>query len=405
VRSHFINTQLLSAAGIRLILALFFIYMLLLGLVSFAVPLYSLELGASQVVLGVIVGAFRLSGILLSIPSSVLSNRSGRRMMILISFFLCAAGGTLDWLARSCLWLIAGQILIGLADVFFTVSGMTYLSELSPEGKQGEVQGLGFGIMGLGSITGSVLGGYMIRSMGFQPTFLFVILLGSLGFALSCRLQKTRPSVTQQKRLFEEILSAHRGALELIRHNAAVLLAILVTLSGTIGWMSIGSTFYLEYVHHLGFPPDIIGLLNALRTGAGTLSRFSFAAVSNGIGVISAALSGIAVGGLTLAMTPFLSSFLLLATVGFLGAIADGLWMPGVFTIVADSTDRDQRALAVALVNIAWAFAGTVTPPILGRIAERTALSATFWVAGPLSIVLAILLYIWKRKAVSSEFI
>ena len=392
--------QLVSGIGIKLVLALLFLHMLLIGMTQLVVPLYSLALGASQVDLGIIVGAFGAAGILLSIPSSVLSDYLGRRTMIAVSFVFWIGAGVVSLLAPPFSWLAWAQILVGLADICFGISGITYLTEITPQGKHVEVQSLGSGLMGLGLVAGPVLGGYIGQFASFQQVFVLVILLGILGLALSYRLPIVQLPVGQGAFL-EQLIQSHRGALKLIQGNQLVRLAILLTLLGTMSWMTVGPSFYVAYLNHLRLSPEVIGLLTTLRASAGTLARFGFAFLANRIGVVIATLSGFAVGGLALMMTPFLTAVPILALVGCLGEAVDRLRIPGIYTMIADSTDQGSRSLAVALVAVAWAVASTIMPPILGLIAERISLPATFLVAGPLAVLSAILLYAWNRRRAS----
>ena len=396
-----LTMHLFSGIGIKLILALLSLHMLLLGMTQLVVPLYSLALGASQVDLGIIIGALGVAGILLSIFSSVLSDYLGRRTMIFVSFLLWIGVGAVGLLAPPFLWLAWGQLLIGLADLFLWISGIAYLTELTPPGKHAAIQSLGSGVMGVGIVVGPALGGHIGQFAGFQQVFVLVILLGILGLVLSYRLPSAKRPTLERRAFLKQLILSHQAALELLRGSRPTLLAISVTSLGTISWMIVGGSFYLAYLNDLGLSPEVMGLLTTLRASAGMLAGFCFAFLANHIGVVIATLSGFAIGGLALAMTPFLTTVPLLALVGCLGGAADRLRMPGISTIIADGTEQGSRALALALINLSWAATSTVMPPILGLIAERISLSATFLIAGPFAVLSAILLYSWNRRRTS----
>ena len=393
--------KLLSGTNIKVVLALLFLHMLLIGMTQLVVPLYSLALGASRIELGIIVGALGVAGILLSILSSVLSDCLGRRRMILASFLLWIGTGAMGLLGSSLPWLAWVQILVGLADVCFFVAGIAYLTEITSPGKHAEMQTISTGLMGLGMIAGPALGGHISRVGGFRSAFGLVALLGTLGVALSYRLPEMTDPTGKRGTFLEQVVLHHRDALLLLRENGPVRLAILLTLLGTASWMAVGPSFYVAYLTTLGLSPEIIGLLTTLRASAGTLARFGFAFLSNHIGVVIATLSGFAIGAVALTMTPFLTAVPLLAIVGCLGEAADRLRIPGIYTLVADGTGQRNRAIGVALVNLSWAVASAVTPTVLGLIAERISLPATFLVVGPFAFLSAILLYACERRAAS----
>ncbi len=384
--------------GSTLILAILFLHMSLLGMTQLVVPLYSLSLGASEVVLGIITGAFGVAGILLSIVSSVLSDYLGRRPMILVSFVFWIGVGVSSLLAPPFPWLVGSQILAGMADLCLWVAAMVYLTEVTPQGRHAEIMSWSGGLMSLGMIVGPALGGLVARLVGFQSALVLVVLLGILGLVLSYKLPKIMLPTAERRTFLKQVFLSHRGAFVLVRKNRPVRMAILVMILGTASWMAVGRSFYVAYLNHLGFSTEVIGLLTTLRAGATTVAQFGFAFLSNRLGVIAVTLSGVAIGGLALTLTPFLTTAPILALVGCVGNGADRLRNPGMFTLIAEGTDQDSRALAVALLNTAWATTTTVLPPVLGVVAERTALAATFLLVGPLVAISSVLLYVRNRR-------
>ena len=393
------NKRLFPGIGSTLILTILFLHMLLLGMTQLVVPLYSLSLGASEVVLGVITGAFGVAGILLSIVSSVLSDYLGRRSMILVSFVFWIGVGVLNLLAPPFLWLVGGQVLVGMADLCLWVAAMAYLTSVTPQGRHAEIMSWGGGLMGLGRAVGPGIGGIVARLVGFQPAFMLVVLLGVLGLVISYKLPSTKLPAAERGAFLERLSLSHRRALGLVRGNRPMRMVVLVMMLGTASWVAVGCSFYVAYLTHLGLSTEVIGLLTTLRAGATTVAQFGFAFLANRLGVVVTTLSGVAIGGLALTLTPFLTTAPVLALVGCLGNGADRLRNPGMFTLIAESTDPDSRSLAFALLNMAWAATTTVLPPVLGLIAERTTLSVTFLLVGPLVAASSILLYVWNRRA------
>lgn len=393
-----LNGPLFSGIGSRLILAILFLHMLLIGMTQLVVPLYSLSLGVSEVVLGVITGAFGVAGILLSVLSSVLSDYLGRRPIISISFVFWIGVGVLSLLAPPFPWLVGSQILAGIADLCLWIAAMAYLTEVTPQGRHVEIMSWGSGLMGLGMIVGPALGGLVARLVGFQSALMLVILLGILGLVLSYKLPKIKLPTVERRTFLEQLFLSHRGAFVLVRKNRPVRMAILVMILGTASWMAVGRSFYVAYLNHLGFSTEVIGLLTTLRAGATTVAQFGFAFLANRLGVVVVTLSGVAIGGLALTLTPFLTTAPILALVGCVGNGADRLRNPGMFTLIAEGTDQDSRALTVALLNTAWATTTTVLPPVLGVVAERTTLAVTFLLVGPFVAISSVLLYIRNRR-------
>ncbi len=320
--------------------------------------------------------------------------------MISVSFVFWIGAGAVSLLAPPFLWLVCGQILVGVADLCLWVAAMTYLTEIAPQGKPVKLLSLGTGMMGLGLMVGPAVGGLVGRYLivGIQPAFILVVLLGILGLILSHRLPSTRLAFVERGAFLKQLHLSHRDAIMLVRRSRPVRMAMLVMMLGTASWMAVGRSFYLTYLNHLGFSTEVIGLLTTLRASAMTLAQFGFAFVANYLGTIVTTLAGLAVGGLALMLTPFLTTAPVLALVGCVGSGADRLRSPGMFTMVAEGTDQESRALAVALLNVAWATTQTGLPPLLGMIVERTTLSVSFLLVGPLVAIFSIVLYVWNRR-------
>jgi len=384
--------------GQKLILAILFLHFLLLGMTQLIEPLYALKLGVTEVVLGIVSGAFGVAGIFLSISSGALSNHLGQRKVIIISSVFWVSVGLLSMLAPPIPWLVAAQLLVGIADLFLWIAAMSYLTSSTPLGEHTKTMSLASALMGLGMVMGPLLGGFIARHFGFRLAFIFVVLISLLGLILAYKLPDVRSATVKQSRFIKRLVNTHRSAWEIMRHNRSVRLAAIVWSLGTASWVAVGSSFYVAYLDSLGYTADVIGMLATLRGGAITLAQFGFSSLAGIFGVILTTLSGVSIGGLALTLTPFLTKVSILALVGCIGHGADRLRNPGMFTIIGENVDQDDQPLAYALLNTSWALTLTLLPPLLGLIVEKSNLSVAFLIVGPFVSIASILLLFWYRR-------
>jgi len=388
-----------QSTGRRIILAILFLHMLLLGITQLVEPLYALSLGVSVVTLGVVTGAFGAAGIFLSISSSSLPIHFGYRKIIRLAFLMWISVGILSLAAPPAPWLIAAQLMVGVADLFLWIPAMAYLTSVSEAGAHTKTMSLGSGLMGLGLAIGPFLGGFVAQNYDFHTIFFVVISLSAFGLLLAYRLPGAQRSTQERIPFKKEIVQVHQHALELLRTNPSMRLSSVVWMLGTAGWISIGMSLYVVYLENLGFSSSLIGTFATLRWVAITLAQFSFVLIANRIGVVTTALSGVAIGGLALSLTPFLSSAPILALVGCIGHSADRLRNPGMFTLVAENVSKDNLPTAYALLNVSWATTMTLAPPILGFVVEKTSLSVPFLLVGPIIALLSIwILFRYRRE-------
>jgi MFS family permease len=381
--------ELILRPEIRLTLTLMLLHMLLLGIAQVTVPLYSIAKGVSNIGLGVVVGAFGLSGALFAIPGSVLSDRFGRRPSFVVAFMLWMLAAFVFHQFSSIFFLSIGQVLAGAADLSIFVGGIAQLIELGPRSKQSEIMSMSSGTMGLGLIAGPAIGGILIDSAGYQSAFLAVMLLGMVGTLLSIRIHETRNPEVDSGDGFGGLISSYSRGVRLVGQNAPVRLALLISAIGTMGWMSVGPSFYLTHLRSIGCGANCVGVLAALRAAGGVLGRFSFASIAGVIGPTSASLLGMGTGGLALLVSPALGSIPLLAITGGIGEAADRLRIPGMHTLLALGTDRRTRSLSIAMSTMAWAIMSMITPPALGLLADSWGLFAAFLVPGAILLISA----------------
>ena len=384
--------------GRNLILAILFLHFLLLGMTQLIEPLYALDLGVSEVVLGIVSGAFGFAGIFLSISSGALSNHLGQRKVIILSLGFWISVGLLSMAAPPVLWLVAAQVLVGISDLFLWIAAMSYLTSATPLGEHTRIMSMASALMGLGMVVGPALGGYVAQNFGFLLSFISVVLLGLMGLFLAYKLPDVRPSTVKQSKFKHKLIDTHHRAGQILIQNRSVRLAALVWCLGTASWVAVGSSFYLAYLDNLGFSTDLIGLLTTLRGGAITLAQFGFTFLAGNFGVVLTALSGVSLGGLALTLTPFLTKAPVLALIGCIGHGADRLRNPGMFTLIGENVTQDDKPLAYALLNTSWAITLTLLPPLLGWIVEKSKLSVVFFIVGPFVAISSILLLKWYRR-------
>lgn len=380
-----------------LILLLFFFAGILISTILLAVPLYALDMGVSEVMLGSLVAGFVSSGVFLSFLGAALCDCFGRRSVILWAFCFFAASNVAGMLAVSPLWLLLGALMAGVGDMLFTVGGVTYLAEIVAGNRQDLTTSAAFSLWPAGSVAGSVLAGYIAEWFGFSAAFLPGIVVSAAGVCLSLILPRVKPQVGQTLSPSREVFASYKAAYDLLRANKIIRVVPILTGLGTLGWFTFRSSFYLDYLRQLGISAGHIGLLMALGSGTRILAPFLYFLLSSRIGTLAAVLFGLLFGGLGLAVTPFLTSVLALAIVGTLAQTGDAFHLPGSYALLSLGTSLQERATSIAINNTSWAIAALLGGPFWGLIAGTMGLSKTFLMAGLGIALFAASLYVRNR--------
>jgi len=388
---------LLCSRNIKLILASCLIFGFVLGLNLLIVPLYTLVLSDSLLILALIVGMFPLTAVLLSLAGGVLGDYLGRRTIIISGFAFSAGGCLVFSVAKSYYWLLLGQILLGLGDVTFYIATYTLLTELAPPGKQVALQGLSSAALRLGTILGPFVGGYVARSAGFPTAFLVGGALALLGLIIATRIEPVSSPHVHVDSLLTCLVEYHKEAWRFLAENTAVLWANVVHAIALLTWPAMGGSLYLAFLTALGFSSAEAGCLTSAQSLVLSLAQLSSGYLSSRVSITGLSLVAIAIGALTVGMMPWLGSIPLIAVVGCVGGVS-GIYMPVLVGFLAENTDRTRRSMPVAWLNLTWAVVSPVALFIFGAIAERVSLSSAFFLSGAFAMFCTGPLWIWAKR-------
>lgn len=144
-------------------------------------PLFAYELGASASVIGWVMGASTLTGVLVKLPAGALSDLFGRRRLLLCGAavfatmpFTYLAVGTLGVL-------IVLRFLHGSATAIFGPVATASLSDVAPPHRRGSWLSTYSTAQGTGQAIGPVLAGYLVAAGRFDLAF---IASGVIGLAV-----------------------------------------------------------------------------------------------------------------------------------------------------------------------------------------------------------------------------
>jgi MFS family permease len=141
-------------------------------------PLFARELGAGPALIGFVMGASTLTGIVVKLPAGTLSDVFGRRRL-LIAGALVFASLPFTYLAVSTLFvLVLLRFVHGAATAIFGPVASASLSDVAPPASRGTWLSTYSTLQGTGQALGPVLAGYLIATGRFDLAFLASGLIG-----------------------------------------------------------------------------------------------------------------------------------------------------------------------------------------------------------------------------------
>jgi predicted MFS family arabinose efflux permease len=355
------------------------------GVLVPAVPRYVQgPLGAGDVAVGLVVGAFSLSAFFLRPWVGGLGDRWGRRPLMVLGAGVFTAS-VLGYGTTSSPEALAGlRLLTGAGEACFFVGALTAVADLAPAERRGEAMSLASLSLYVGIGVGPLLGEAAIERSGFAAAWALAGAAGLTAVVIALRVPDTRPDDPGQEP--ERPAAGHR-----LIHRAG-LLPGLVLLAGILG-MAGFLTFVPLYALDLGmggsrvvllvFAAVVVGIrsLGARipdRLGAARATRIALAASAAGLAVAGAW------------RTP---AGLVAGTAVFATGVA--LLTPAVMTLAVRDVAPRERGAVIGTTSSFLDLAIGLGPATLGLVAAAAGRPGTFLASA--AVAAAGLLLVWRR--------
>ncbi|MFC1878577.1 MFS transporter [Chloroflexota bacterium] len=340
------------------------------GLLIPILPLYLRDLGASYVMIGLVMAAQELGTLLADIPAGVLLRRLGRKYAMLLGLAAFVVATTLLFAAGSVVLAMALRFLAGLGIALFNVSRHQYLAEMVKQETRGRtIAGFG-GINRIGVFLGPAVGGAVATAFGLRTPFLLFGITGGLALTLVLLfVRRTRLAIPAGKgrhallttlKEYYRLLSV-AGVAQLFMQTIRAGRGVIIPLIGA----------------------DLLGLdvaaIGAILSAAAAIDMTLFIPAGwlmDRFGRKYAIVPSVLIQALGMALLPLVAGFGGLLLVSCLLGFGNGLGAGTMMTLGADLSPDHARSEFLG----AWRFigdsGGMLGPVIVGGVADLLVLSA-----------------------------
>lgn len=342
--------------------ALFFSFFLLLS----TLPLFLRRLGASDGAIGVIMGSFAITSMLLRPWTGWAADRWGRRPFMLAGAAVFVLAPLGYGVSGGVLALVAVRMLHGAGMALYPTAASALLADVAPPARRGEFLGF-FGAAGsiamaLGPITGVAL----MTRLGFTGLFEAAAASALVALLLTLTVRETRPVASHAP--FTLATTISRPALG----PSLVILCLMLTYGAQV-------TFLPLHAERLGVNPGIFFLVYALAL---TVVRGPAGRLSDRIGRRPVAASGLALAALALVVLALGEGELGLALSGALYGLAGGIAQPALMAWCVDVVAAADRGRAMGTFFTALELGIAIGAMSSGLAVARWGFVATFLAAG-----------------------
>ena len=340
-------------------------------------PLYVRgPLGGSDVAVGVVIGAFSVTALLIRPWAGRLADRRGRRlpMLVGVGIFTLSVAGYL--VSRSVPALVGMRLVTGVGEAFFFTGAASAIADLAPDERRGEAISFFSLALWTGIAVGPVVGEVALGDERFSLVWIVSTAFGILAGLLALRIRLPR------------VKAEERGSTRLI-HRGALLpgAAILMSVCGAAGFFA----FVPLYSRQLGLTGarGVFGLFSGIVLAI----RFFGARLPDAVGPVRAARLSLVVsaGGLTVMGMWRTPTGLFVAVAVY--AVGQALAFPALMALSLRGTPPGERGAAIATFTAMVDVAFGVGPLTLGFVADGFGYGAVFLVGAAVALVgLALLL-------------
>jgi MFS family permease len=368
-------------------------------------PLYAEALGASDVQVALILTVYALAQLLFLPAWGWVSDRVGRRPVILVSLFGTVGSFVMLSFAESMAMIYAARILAG----FFAASigtAQAVVTDVTSHSDRARGMGIIGAAFGAGMVVGPVIGG-LTAAIDDRAPFYAVALLAAANFVLAwLRLPESRPRRVQPPRWSELrhtliptpvrlVMAVHERRIGLFLYLFFHLFSAFAVLEALIT-LYVGRVFERDALD-VGLLFAWIGFVLMLTQGSllrPLVSRF---------GEHRLVVLGLLAMGSGLVAVALAPSYAWFYAIGTLIAFGNGITFPSFTSLYSKACHADQAGELLGQSQ-AMATTGRIVGPVGGGLLmQHWAQGAPFVVAGTMMFVALLLIELFRRTLMVPE--
>jgi MFS transporter, DHA1 family, tetracycline resistance protein len=344
---------------------------------------YAERFGANGFEVGLLFASFSLAQLICAPLLGRLSDRIGRKPVIIISLVGTAVGSLITGAAGAMWVLFLGRIIDGASGGSLSVAQAAVADISTPE-QRPKLVGMMSAAFGVGFVLGPAIGGLSALGGPHVPFYVAAALASVNAVAALIRLPETRVG---ERRSRPPVTTPRDGVLRQLAVVGFVAMFAFAAFEATFalfGSRRFDLTEASTAVVFLGIGLVLVAVQGfgysriVARFGVGPVLRGSFVVVGVGLLVLAAATTW-----------PVLIVALVLLAVG------QGCVSPSITTIVSDRAPADQRGLALGFQQSATAVARVLGPPSAGLMFDHVGVPSPYLAGAILCAVAIVLVLLW----------
>lgn len=360
-------------------------------------PIFSSHLGADPSGVGIVASISAFTGIIASIPAGILSDRLGRKKMLIVSSIVFATAPFLYLFVTNIIQLAIIRFYHGLATAIFIPVSLALVSDLFHK-ERGERIGWFSTSTLLGRFLAPIVGGGIIGVLVFNPRMSFRVvylvcgITGIIAFLLALRLPNTVES-GNTKRKWQETITEFKTVIS----NRTILITSAVEASILFAYGTF-ETFLPIYSIRAGISAYEVGIFLSSQVITLALTKPIMGRFSDRHGREPQIFLGTLIGAFCIGSFSLFKSFLPLLILSILFGLSLSIVTSATSAFIAGLSRHETHGSAMGILGSIMDIGHTTGPLISGFVATYLGLGKSFLTASLVLILLSFIFWIGVIK-------
>lgn len=353
------------------------------GIVLPILPSYAQRFGAGGLGYGAIIGVFSLMQFVATALLGKLSDRVGRRPVLLTTMVVNAVGYTLFAFAGSYWVLFLSRVVSGFAGGNISAA-QAYMADISTPAERSRAMGMVGAAFGIGFSLGPAIAGFSDHYLGPTAPGLIAVGLSLANFVSAYFIlpESLAPEHRVKRRLFD---LGHIGE-AIARPRLRPLMAVWALVPFAFAGYTV--VLPLHAATALGWGKRELAILFTLiGVTAAAVQGYFFGKIVKRTGERSLVIAGTFGMALSIAVIPFLPNSLLLYAWTFVLAVSNSVFAPAATGLVSVYADAREQGTVLGAAQAIAALGRTVGPEVIGTTYDVVSGSTSFLLAGAIMVI------------------
>lgn len=385
-----------NSSALYILMFNMFIAMSGIGLVIPVMPQYLETFGVAGQALGFIIASFALGQFLFSPLAGDLSDKLGRKKLIIVGLVIFSASQLWFGLATYEWMLYAARFISGIGGAFLIPATMAFVADITTLEERGKGMGFLGASMSLGFMIGPALGGFLASvslSFPFYMASLAALISGIISLIILPDIKNIVSEIPPEPKKRENIITQMKNSVK-----TPYFMMLIIIFVFTFGIANFQTTFSLYVDHKYNYTPQDIAIVLTVGGFIGVIVQtLVVEKLFKRFGELNVILVNLIVAAIAFLLFFVVDGFALVLLVASIFSTATTLIRPAVNTVISKMAGNEQGFAAG--MNNAYMSLGSMIGPALAGMFFDINISYPFIVGSIILLASWAITLIWiKRK-------